>query len=136
VPLAFTTGAIGRLTDRGHARRLTGVYFALMLASAVFAALGERYLWALAAAVLLATFGFQSTHITNQSEIFRLDPGARSRINTAYMTSFFVGGVAGSALAAAAYARYGWTGVSGLLAALALAGLVVWVVEQVRRTSR
>jgi predicted MFS family arabinose efflux permease len=132
VPLAFTTGTVGRLAGRGLSRRLTGVYFVLMLAGAGVAAAGTRQLWALAAGALLATLGSQSAHITNQSEIYRLAPGARSRITTAYMATFFAGGVAGSALATAAYAHYGWTGVSGLVGAFALVGLLVWVAETSR----
>ena len=136
VPLAFMTGAVGRLADRRHGRRLTGVYFALMLVGAAFAALGARHLWALAIGALLVTFGSQSAHVTNQSEIYRLAPGARSRITTAYMTSFFAGGVAGSALAAAAYARYQWLGVCALLAVTALLGVTVWIVERGRQAQR
>jgi predicted MFS family arabinose efflux permease len=132
VPLAFTTGAVGRLADHGHGRRLTGVSLVLMLAGAGFTAAGTGQLWALAVGAVLVTLGLQNVHIVNQNEIYRLDPAARSRITTAYMTTFFVGGVAGSALATAAYTRYGWLGVSGLLAAFALAGLVIWVVEASR----
>lgn len=126
VPLAFTAGRVGRLADRGHGRLATGVYFALTLVGAGLAWLGTGQLWALAAGAVLVTFGTQSAHITNLGTIYRLDPAARSRITTAYMTLFFVGGVAGSALSAAAYAHYGWSGVCGLLAATALAGLVTW----------
>jgi hypothetical protein len=49
------------------------------------------------------------------------------------MTSFFAGGVAGSALAAAAYARYQWSGVCALLAVTTLLGVTVWIVERARR---
>jgi predicted MFS family arabinose efflux permease len=153
VPLAFTAGRVGRLGDQGHGRRLTAVYFVLIVAGAGLAALGTGQLWALAAGAVLVTFGAQSVHITNQGEIYRLDPAGRrvgavkrsqrrrgeySRITTAYMTVFFAGGVTGSALSAAAYAHYGWTGVCGLLAATALAGLVVWAAQpgQSRRAVR
>lgn len=132
VPLAFTTGTVGRLVDRGHSRVLTGVSYAMMLAGAAVAALGVRSLWALGAGALLATLGSQTAHIVNQGEIYRLDPAARSRITTAYMTSFFIGGVTGSALAAAGYAYYGWAGVCALLGMVGLAGLVIWFLERVR----
>lgn len=132
VPLAFTTGTIGHLADRGLGRRLTGAYFALMLAAAGLAALGATQLWALAAAALVHSFGSQGVHITNQGAVYRLDPDARSRVTTAYMTSFFAGGVVGSASSAAAYERYGWAGVSAVLAVLALAGLAMWTAELAR----
>jgi predicted MFS family arabinose efflux permease len=135
LPVAFATGPLGRLADRGLGRHLTGVYFALMLAAAALAALGTRQLWPLAAGALLLMFGSQGVHLTNQSTIYRLDPDARSRITTAYMTCFFAGGVAGSALSAAAYTRYGWVGVSGLLGALALTGLLAWLAGMARTRS-
>ncbi len=134
VPLAFTTGTVGRFADRGHVRRLTGVSNALVLLGAGLAALGVWHLWALAGGALLVTLGTQSLHITNQSEIYRLQADARSRITSAYMTVFFAGGVAGSALSAAAYERSGWAGVCGLLAAVGLIGLVIWALEH-RRSS-
>jgi hypothetical protein len=42
------------------------------------------------------------------------------------MTSYFIGGVTGSALAAAAYSQVGWAGVCVLVAATAAAGLLAW----------
>lgn len=45
----------------------------------------------------------QALHITNQSVIYGLAPEARSRINSAYMTSYFAGGGIGSAASAAAW---------------------------------
>lgn len=132
VPVAFATGAMGHLADRGLGRRLTGVYFALMLVAAGLAVLGATQFWALIAAALAHSLGSQGVHITNQGAIYQLDPDARSRITTAYMTSFFAGGVVGSAVSAAAYQRYGWAGVSGVLAVLALSGLAMWTWELVR----
>lgn len=127
VPLAFTTGWVGKMADRGQQRWLTGASFAMMLVGAGVTLLGAWQLWALALGALLVTLGSQTAHITNQSEIYRLEPGARSRITTAYMTCFFAGGVAGSALAAGGYARFGWAGVAGLLAVIGAAGVLLWL---------
>ena len=60
--------------------------------------------------ILLLDVGSQGVHISNQSEIYRLRPEARNRINAFYMTSCFVGAAAGSASAAFAYDRWGWAG--------------------------
>jgi predicted MFS family arabinose efflux permease len=132
VPTAFATGGVGRMADRGHGRVLTGGYFALMLGGAGLAALGARHIVLLAAGALLITFGCQCVHITNQGEIYRLDAAARSRITTAYMTTYYAGGIAGSALAATAYASYGWHGVCVIVAGAALTALLIWSLPYVR----
>jgi predicted MFS family arabinose efflux permease len=62
--------------------------------------------------------------VANQTRIFGLVPSARSRLNTVYMTLFFVGGAVGSALATVAWDRWQWNGVCLLaLGLIALAGL-------------
>ncbi|MGH7867487.1 MAG: hypothetical protein ACREP9_07615, partial [Candidatus Dormibacteraceae bacterium] len=70
--------------------------------------------------------------ITNQSEIYRLKPEARSRLNSAYMTLCFVGGTLGSALSTIAYANYGWIGACTLGAIIGIVILVVWLVVSIR----
>ena len=74
--------------------------------------------------------GVQGLHITNQSIIYRLHPQARSRLTTVYLTSYFLGGVLGSALSSLAYVRFGWAGVSGLGLALGAAILGLWTAER------
>ncbi|MGX1262136.1 hypothetical protein AB7M37_006696 [Sinorhizobium fredii] len=63
--------------------------------------------------------------ISNQHIIYALDPQARSRINTIFMTSMFLGGAAGSALAGAAWSYGSWSGVSLLGFALASVALCI-----------
>lgn len=130
VPLAFTTGRVGRFADHGHVRRLTGASCGLIVAGAGLAVLGAWQLWALAGSAMLVTLGTQSLHITNQSQIYRLDARARGRITTAYMTAFFAGGVTGSAVSAAAYDHFGWSGVCVVLAVVGLVGLTIWGLER------
>ena len=66
----------------------------------------------------------QLGHVTNQGRIFRLVPSAQSRLQTAYMFCYFVGGGLGSALGAWAWSHFGWAGVCGAaVAMLSLAGL-------------
>jgi hypothetical protein len=52
--------------------------------------------------------------VSNQSVIFALEPGARNRINTIYMTGLFLFGAIGSAAGSAAWNTKGWIGVSSL----------------------
>ena len=53
----------------------------------------------LAVGVVILDVGAQMTQVANQTRIFGLVPSARSRLNTVYMTVYFTGAAAGSALA-------------------------------------
>ncbi|WP_330831599.1 MFS transporter, partial [Xanthomonas translucens] len=88
-------------------------------------------LWLLIAGVLLLDVAVQGVHIGNQHVIYQLDPAARNRITSAYVTCYFIGGAIGSSLGTAAYAYAGWHGVVVGGAALALAALL-WMRLSVR----
>ena len=69
------------------------------------------HLLALAVGVIVLDMGAQMTQVANQTRIFGLVPSARSRLNTVYMTVYFTGAAAGSALATIAWVHWGWNGV-------------------------
>lgn len=123
----------GRWADLGWAKVET-LGFALAVALAfLLMILGRAQLLPLVAGILLLDVGAQGIHVTNQSLIYRLSPGARSRINSAYMTTYFVGGAAGSAGAGAVYGSWGWTGVCLFGAGLGLAMVAAWAWDASRR---
>jgi predicted MFS family arabinose efflux permease len=76
----------------------------------VFAAAGHSLI-GLIAGVILLDLGVQAGHVANQTRIYALIPQARSRLNTVYMVSYFLGGAIGSALGAVGWTRWGWKGV-------------------------
>ncbi|WP_315707322.1 MULTISPECIES: MFS transporter [unclassified Bradyrhizobium] len=84
---------------------------------------------ALALGVVLLDFGIQSALISNQHIIFALDPEARSRVNTIFMTGMFLGGAFGSAVATFAWTTHHWIGVSCLGGALVVVALAVKALE-------
>jgi predicted MFS family arabinose efflux permease len=73
--------------------------------------------------VVLLDFGIQASLISNQHMVYQLRPEARSRLNTIFMGTMFLGGAAGSGLAVLAWRFGGWSAVSllsGGFAALAV----------------
>lgn len=126
---AAMASVVGRLTDRTGTRLLTGLTAGCLAVSWVAVWLGDRSVIALVVGILLLDVGAQGLHITNQSEIYRLRPDARSRINSAYMTAYFIGGAVGSALSAAVYDVWRWAGVSVVGAAFGVVAVVVWAVQ-------
>jgi predicted MFS family arabinose efflux permease len=123
---ALVAPRAGRLGDRGHSGLTVTVSLAVMLVSWGLLAIGGSSVIALIAGIVLLDAGFQGAHINHQRTVFALRPEARSRINTAYMFAFFLGGVAGSSLAAVVYHASGWTGICVLGAGLAAVALLVW----------
>jgi predicted MFS family arabinose efflux permease len=116
----------GRLADAGWTRRITLGFAVLILAAFILMVPGRNNLIALIGGILILDVGVQGVHITNQSIIYSLRADARSRINSAYMTTYFVGGAAGSAVAGVTYAAAGWIGVCGLGIVLAVAMVAAW----------
>jgi len=130
---ALCASAAGRLADRGLARATTGVCAMILLVSYGLLALGDRAVWPLIAGIVLLDLGVQGIHITNQSLIYRLRPDARSRLTTAYMTTYFAGGALGSAASALAFDGAGWPGVCLLGGALGALSVALWLGERSRR---
>ncbi|WP_420008159.1 MFS transporter [Xanthomonas sacchari] len=128
---AFAANLSGKLSDRG-AGHLVGWGGLIMLLLSWLLLLGAPHsLWLLIAGVVLLDVAVQGVHIGNQSVIYQLDPAARNRITSAYVTCYFIGGAIGSSLGTAAYAYAGWRGVAIGGAALAVAALL-WMGLSVR----
>lgn len=84
---------------------------------------------------IVLDFAVQSVLVSNQHIVYTLKPEARSRLNTVFMGSMFLGGAVGSAAATQAWNLDGWTGVSLLGGGLAiLACAVQWLAAQRRHS--
>ncbi len=114
---------VGRYADVRGDRRINALAIGVLLASfGVLFWLGS-WLWGIALGVVLLDLGAQANQISNQARVYSLRPEARSRMNTIYMTTYFVGGAAGAWLGTAAWTRWGWLGVcaaGGAMSATAL----------------
>lgn len=118
----------GRLSDRGWARWSTAATTGVLTLSWLVLWLGGRAVAALVIGIFLLDIGVQGVHITNQGAIYAVAPDARSRINSAYMTAYFAGGAAGSAVSAAVYSTAGWTGVCWVGFGFAALSFGIWLV--------
>ena len=138
--LAGASGAVmasvaGRLADRGLQAALTVGTALAIVVGFVLLWTGSQELWAVLAGIVVLDAGCQGMHITNQSEIYKLAGEARSRVNSAYMTCYFVGGTVGSVGSALTYGAFGWDGVAGLGAGIgALTLLMSFTEGSFRRT--
>ena len=118
----------GRLADRHGSRWVISVGLSLLILSWGITWTFGYSIAGLVVGVLLMDAGAQTSQVGNQTRIFSLAHcpgtayGARSRINTVYMTTYFIFGALGSYLSAHAWEHWKWNGVCGLaLLLLALA---------------
>lgn len=113
----------GRLSDRrGSAFTLTLAILTTIASWLVFGAVGYA-IAGLIVGVILLDLGVQAGHVANQTRIYALIPQARSRLNTVYMVTYFLGGALGSALGAIGWSHWGWKGVCAAGAAQGLIAL-------------
>jgi predicted MFS family arabinose efflux permease len=129
---ALCAQVAGRLADRGLHRQATVAFAALTASSFVPVFAGRHSLVALVAGIVALDMGVQGLQVTNQSLIYRLNPEARSRVNSAYMVCYFAGGAVGSAVAAAAYGSGGWAAVCALGGALGVVATALALFDAVR----
>ncbi len=125
---ALSASLAGRGVDRGRANTITPACVLGIAASFGLLYVGRTSLVALVAGILALDVGVQGLHITNQSVIYALRPEARSRINAGYMTGYFLGGAAGSAVAGVAYNDGGWGAacLAGVGVGVLATGFAVW----------
>ncbi|WP_460356462.1 MFS transporter [Actinoallomurus acanthiterrae] len=127
---ALTATVSGRLADRGYVQIVCGVGTVLLVVSWAATAAGARSPALLFAGVIALDLAHQAVLNSSQNVLYALRPEARNRINSAFMTTFFVGGAVGSGLASVVWVHGGWTGVCVLGAAFSTGTVVLWVLER------
>lgn len=128
--LCGLAGASTMVFISGYIRKYGARFFSLaggcvILAAWLLAFWGDgSYLW-LIIAILLIDAGMQSVHLANQTSVVALEESAINRVNTVYMTIYFLGGSAGTFVSGLSWQHFGWTGVVGAGIAFAVASLLV-----------
>jgi len=124
-PYEFGPAAIGSLVDRFSSRNVVFAGAILLAVGFAFVARsGHSLVWLVIGMVLL-DFGNRAGLVANQSRVFALRPEARSRLNTVFIASYFLGGAAGAALGGYAAHQQAWAGLAALGAVLAFAAMAV-----------
>ncbi|MEU9064222.1 hypothetical protein AB0D13_36610 [Streptomyces sp. NPDC048430] len=129
--LAGLAGALaaqraGRLHDRGWSLPATGAALVLaLIAFGISATVGASVVLVIIAIVVLDV-AVQGLNLLNQARLFAVSHEARSRLNTAFVASNFVGGAIGSAAASILWAHGGWSSICAAGSALIVLALLVW----------
>ncbi|WP_407312608.1 MFS transporter [Desulfosporosinus sp. SB140] len=120
----------GRLADKKGPRIVVGIAAAVTLLAYMLLWLFGRHLWGLILGVILLDLGVQSAQISNQARVYALVPEAKSRLNTVYMVTYFIGGSLGSFLGLHAWSLWQWRGVCLVGGLMILLSLFIWATGQ------
>ena len=133
---ALSTKTIGKLADQGYTQIITITGACILAISWLFLYYGQLSLISYVIGFGTINLGLAMVHTSNQNVIFRLREDAKSRINSIYMTSYFIGGATGSAIGVYAWHHGGWqmSCMAGL-GLVILTALFIWMDQrQIHKT--
>ncbi|ODC03705.1 MFS transporter [Terasakiispira papahanaumokuakeensis] len=116
----LASSSIGSLTDHWGGRSVVTLAAALIMLAFICVIGSSLHLIFLMISLIILDLGSRANLVANQTRLYALLPDARSRLNTVFMTSYFLGGAAGSAMGTSAAECWGWNGIAatGVLCAL------------------
>jgi len=102
---------IGRLNDKKNPKIVAVLCSGIGIVSYLIFYFFGRNIFGLILGVILLDLGIQGAQVSNQTRIYSLNSGERSRINTIFVVSNFIGAAVGSSLGSLAWNLYNWSGV-------------------------
>jgi predicted MFS family arabinose efflux permease len=113
---ALVSPIVGRIIDKKSPLIPMRIGISLMILGYLLLFRADQTVFIVIAGVILLDVGIQCAHIPNLARNYALLPEARTRLNTIYMTAYFIGGTLGSSLGSVAWNIGQWKGVciSGL----------------------
>lgn len=102
---------VGRYVKRIGVTQLNVIGCGAMLLAWWLMLWGENSYACIIAGIIVIDIGMQCIQLSNQTSIFELCPKASNRINTIFMTTYFIGGSLGTFLAGTCWQSAGWHGV-------------------------
>ena len=121
---ALLAPVFGKLADKGTPMRSLLFSTGLTLLSIAILKIFPGNIPTIWITVILMDIGVQATQVTNIAVIYTLDHKANSRINTVYMTSYFIGGAMGSFIAIQLYNAGGWSWSGSFMVLLAVLAII------------
>jgi predicted MFS family arabinose efflux permease len=109
---ALMAPLFGKLADKGDANRSLLLAVAMVIVSLLLMIVWPYSVTVLIIAVLMLDIGIQAMQVTNVAMIYTLDETSHSRINTIYMTSYFIGGALGTFVGLLCWQHGGWSWVT------------------------
>jgi len=127
---ALSASFVGKYVKQVGVRTFNVIGCILMFSAWTIFILAENTYGGIISGIILLDIGMQCIQLSNQTSIFEISPSASSRINTIFMTIYFIGGSLGTLLAGIAWKINNWHGVAYASMILILASLLVTIVER------
>ncbi|MEJ5056474.1 MFS transporter [Sphingobacterium sp. MYb382] len=105
---ALVAPYFGKLADKGQVFKNLFITIGLVIVSILAMLIFPHSIWVLIGAVFFLDIGVQATQITNLTRIYALDEEAHSRLNTVYMTTYFMGAGIGTFFGLLSWSLGGW----------------------------
>lgn len=124
---ALTASFVGSLVQKLGVRFFTYLGCVLMIVAWVVMYVFQNFYIGFIVGIVVIDIGMQCVQISNQTCALSMAPKATNRVNTIFMTTYFVGGSLGTFLAGTCWHAWGWTGVTGAGIGLAAVSLLITV---------
>lgn len=108
---ALGASLIGRLNDKKDSKLIIRVCIILSIISYLIFKIFSLSIFGFIIGIILLDFGIQGAQVSNQTKVYSINPDERSRLNTVFVVSNFIGAASGSLLGSWAWNLYGWNGV-------------------------
>ena len=122
---ALTASFVGSLVHKFGVRFFTFVGCSLIIAAWIIMFIFQNSYLGFIVGIIVIDIGMQCVQIGNQTCALSQAPKATNRVNTIFMTTYFVGGSLGTFLAGTFWHAWGWTGVVCVGIGLTLISLLV-----------
>lgn len=121
---ALAAPLIGKAADRKSPRYTVGIGVLLSTVAYLCFSTFGFHVWGLIAGVIILDLGNQCGQVSNMARVQALGDSTRSRNNTVFMFSYFIGGALGSFFGTLFWQYFGWFGVCGVGLMFQLAAII------------
>jgi len=122
---ALASMNIGKFIPRFGISKFSIVGALMQLISWLFIGVFGNSYYGLITGIILLDIGLQCQQLSNQNACLSEIPKASSRVNTIFMTIYFIFGALGTMISSFGWTALGWTGVSVIGACFALSSLII-----------
>lgn len=122
---ALTASNVGRYVPRYGVERINMVGAVLVLVAWSIMGLFHNTYAGMVAGIVIIDIGMQCVQLSNQTATIQLSTEASSRMNTIYMTTYFIGGSFGTFLAGTLWSQFGWSGTVAAGAGMVVLAIVL-----------
>jgi len=132
---ALVAPYFGKLADKGNTYKSLLITISMIIGSVLLIKLLPFSIAALIISIFFLDIGVQATQITNFTRIYSLHEHAHSRLNTIYMTTYFIGAAIGTYFGLLSWKLGGWDFSTTQMLVWSFIALLIVVVSERRNRS-